>query len=86
MQEPHPSIIAQLARIEEDGKQTRARVEEMDEMLRGSRGDGPVGLITRVDRIEQKEARRDQIGIAVSIAVAISFLTSAWALLTGGKN
>lgn len=73
-----PQILSTLARIER-------KVDGMDVLLRGSDDGSIAGLVTRVDRIEQKEARRDQIGIGIGIAVLGAFATSLWALITGHK-
>lgn len=85
MSDTDPQVMASLSRIEQTLCAVTDKVERMDVLLRGSDDGERAGLVTRVDRIEQKEVRRDQISIAIIIAVLGSFAASAWALITGGK-
>jgi len=86
MIDSQPAVLAQLARIENDGRETRARVEDLDKLLRGDRGGGDPGLLTEVDRLKQSESRRAVWSVTAMTAAIGAVVAAAWSVLTKGGH
>lgn len=67
-----------LARLDERTESMCERIEKMDHTLHGN---GKEGLVVRVDRLEQGEARRTKLFWILVTAVVVSMTTLSTAVV-----
>lgn len=67
--------------LDEKIEQIRTTCLDIDKAIRGSSDQKNEGIILRLDRIEQREANRNKILMAVTLAVIVALVNSLFGVL-----